>query len=394
MANESPFLNIKVECPVCQTINEFEQIKVGAFNENGRDTDFCPQEILWRYPKYQAYNPLVFFTATCSNCFYTREFSNKYRDWKTDNAFRNFQLKTIKPKHLEQLSQADSVVRQLGEAINIHRYPNESAILKLHLAIFDAYQVDHPSSLDLGRFYLRIGWIFRSLNESDDPNLSLLSGLVTEIGDKFAGFEAAMSDSQKALDELAESVKAQFDADQLPAELQSEMFTYRDRYEVEMMALNDLVGQVGQQRKEFKALFNEYGSAILGSSNGDGPVSFGEYASLTDFLIRLQQNWSGIAINEHQALEQAIGHYKDAFANGRDIAAGNQQIQASYLIAELSRRIGDYDGAKQFFTSTIKTGQEYIYQNRRDQSRTVLARKILELAIEQGRANLQASKQG
>ena len=29
-----------------------------------------------------------------------------------------------------------------------------------------------------------------------------------------------------------------------------------------------------------------------------------------------------------------------------------------------------------------------------EQSRTVLARKILELAIEQGRANLKASKQG
>jgi len=37
------------------------------------------------------------------------------------------------------------------------------------------------------------------------------------------------------------------------------------------------------------------------------------------------------------------------------------------------------------FNSTIKHGQEYIYQNRKDSSRTALARKILELAIEQGR---------
>ena len=394
MASESPFLNVKVECPVCKTINEFEQIKVGAYTEDGRDTDFCPQNIGWRFPKYQAYNPLIFFTATCSNCFYTREFSNKFRDWKSDNAFRTFQLKAIKPKHLEQLSQADSVVRQLGEAIDLQRYPNESAIIKLHLAIFDAQQTDHPSSLDLGRFYLRIGWVFRSLNESDDPNLALLSGLVTEIGDKFADFETAVSDSQKALDKLSESVNAQFDAEQLPAGLQSEMFAYRDRYETEMAALNDLVGQVSRQRMGFKTLLGDYRSALLGSAAGEARTSFGEYASLTDFLVRLQQSWSGIVINEHQALEQAVRHYKEAFANGRDIAAGNQQIQASYLIAELSRRIGDYDGAKQFFTSTIKAGQEFIYQNRRDQSRTVLARKILELAIEQGRANLEASKQG
>jgi uncharacterized protein (DUF2225 family) len=134
MANESPFLIFKVECPVCKTINEFEQIKVGAYVEGGRDTDFCPQDVQWRFPKFQAYNPLVFFTAMCSNCFFTREFTTKYREWKSDTAFRTYQLKTLKARHLEQLSVADSIIRKLGEAIDISRYPNESAILKMHLA--------------------------------------------------------------------------------------------------------------------------------------------------------------------------------------------------------------------------------------------------------------------
>jgi len=344
MSSESPFLIFKVECPVCKTINEFEQIKVGAYTEGGRDTDFCPLAIEWRYPKYQAYNPLVFFTATCSNCYYTRELSNKYREWKSDNAFRTFQIKNIKARHLEQLSVADSVVRQLGEAIDIHRLPNESAILKMHLAIFDAQLTDHPSNLDLGRFYLRIGWVFRNLNECEDPNLALLSG------------------------------------------------SFRDRYDGEIAALGEPIGSMDRKQQGFKTLLDEYRSTLLGRASGEGRSAFGEHGSLTDFLLKLQQGWNGIVVGEHQALEQAIRYYKEAFGNGRDIAAGNQQIQASYLIAELSRRIGDYDGAKQFFTSTIKAGQEFIYQNRRDQSRTVLARKILELAIEQGRANLKASK--
>jgi len=125
---------------------------------------------------------------------------------------------------------------------------------------------------------------------------------------------------------------------------------------------------------------------------GDGQAKFGQYRSFTEFLLKVRKLWSGVVTNEREALEQAIRYYKEAFTSGRDIAAGNQQIQASYLIAELSRRIGDFDGAKQYFTSTIKAGQEFIYQNRRDQSRTQLARKILELAIEQGRANLAAAK--
>ena len=77
-----------------------------------------------------------------------------------------------------------------------------------------------------------------------------------------------------------------------------------------------------------------------------------------------------------------------AFKDGRDIAQGNQQIQASYLIAELSRRIGDYEQAKEYFNTTIRSGQELVYRHKGDRSRTALARKILELAIEQGRESM------
>ena len=392
MANESPFLIFKVECPVCKTINEFEQIKVGAYVEGGRDTDFCPRDVQWRSPKYQAYNPLVFFTATCSNCFFTREFTNKYREWKTDTAFRTYQLKTLKTRHLEQLSVADSIVRKLGEAIDTTRYPNESAILKMHLAIFDALQVEHPSYLDVGRFYLRIAWVFRTLDCGGDPNLAVLNGLVRDIESKAARFESAIAETQQSLDGLAESVKAHFSVSNLTAELQSQMLAYRDRHDQHLTDLNQQISRTRDLHAAFKTMLNEYRDTLLGVRSSQGQPTFGEHASVSDFLLKLQPHWSGIVADEREAIEQSINYYKQAFAGGREIDAGNQQIQASYLIAELSRRIGDYDGAKQYFTSTIKAGQEFIYQNRHDQSRTQLARKILELAIEQGRANLQAAK--
>ena len=111
MAKDSPFLLFKVECPICKTLNEFEMVRVGAYTEEGRDTDFCPLNVNWRFPKYQAYNPLVFFTATCSNCYYTRELTNSFKDWKNDNTFRTYRLKAVKDKHLEQLSTAGSVIK-------------------------------------------------------------------------------------------------------------------------------------------------------------------------------------------------------------------------------------------------------------------------------------------
>ena len=152
-------------------MNEFELIRVGAYAEEGRDTDFCPMNVKWRFPRYQGYNPLVFFTATCSNCFYSRELTNDYKDWKNDSNFRTYRLKSVKERHLEQLSTADSVIKTLGAKIDLNRYPNESAILKLLLAITDEQMYDRHSRLDIGRFYLRIAWLFRDLEKGENPSL-------------------------------------------------------------------------------------------------------------------------------------------------------------------------------------------------------------------------------
>jgi uncharacterized protein (DUF2225 family) len=391
MASESPFLMSKVECPICKTINEFEQIKVGAYSEESRDSDFCPRDIRWRYPKYQMFNPLTFFTATCSNCFYTREFNNKYREWKNDNAYRTYRLKAVKPKHLEQLSMADSAVKRLGEAIDIQKYPNESAIIKLHLATLDEQLADHVNALDLGRFYLRIAWVFRYMDTSDDPNKLLLTSLLRELDTRYHALGDAVAAAQESFEAFRSSVGAQFESNQLSADVQSLMYAYRDRFNEQSSGMETDLDTTHNRLQQLTGLIHEYRLAVLGSDTGEGAKAFKSYTSFSDFL-RTLTGWNGIVANEREALEKAVQYYREAYANGRDIAPGTQQIQASYLIAELSRRIGEYDQARQFFTTTIKSGQEFIYENRRDQSRTALARKILELAIEQGRVNMAAAK--
>ena len=390
MANDSPFILTKVECPICKTVNEFEVIKVGSYTEEGRDSDFCPQNIRWRSPRYQAYNPLLYFTAACSNCYYTRELTNQFKDWKNDNNFRTYRLKSIKQKHLEQFSDPDSIMNQMGRMQDNNRHPNETAILKLHMAIFDELLAEHPGDLDLGRFYLRIGWVFRSMDKFEDPHRSLLYGLVHDLESKCNSIRGALDDVNSAIDAFTAELQSHFEAKQVPAEIKSDMLSYRERFEQEVESLRGSLGNINLNT--LKELLDEYRVSILGGENEDDASNFGHESSYQAFLQSMKQKWDGVVTNEMEALEKAVYYYKRAFASGRDILPGNQQIQASYLIAELSRRIGDYDEAKQYFTSTIKTGQEFIYQNRNNQSRTVLARKILELAIEQGRANLKASK--
>src|SRR3990170_5366793 len=96
--DESPFYISRVECPVCKTVNDFETIKMGAYNESGRDSDFCPTGREWRNQKYQAVNPLLYFMVACSSCFYAREFNRNFREWKDDTAFRTYRQKIVRQR--------------------------------------------------------------------------------------------------------------------------------------------------------------------------------------------------------------------------------------------------------------------------------------------------------
>ena len=391
MPNDSPFFLTKIECPICKTVNEFETVKVGSYIENGRDTDFCPKEIMWRFPKYEGWNPLVFFTATCSNCFYTREFNSSFKEWKSDNTFRTYRLKQIKEQHLDQLAQADSVVKQIGQTLNVQRYPNESAILKLLLCVFDEQLFDTHSKLDLGRFYLRIGWLFRNLDNGDTSSMRQLKSVLLDVDAKLRQMRQSIENSRESGDDFARHLEAHFETKEVPVELESRMLPYREQFTGRLNEIDTAFRNVEEKMDVMHNLMTEYKNEVIGSTGSSGAV-FGQYPSFSDFLIHVKEKWDGVVIDETEAIKAAIHNYKQAFGSGRDISPGNQEIQASYLIAELSRRVGDFDSAREYFNSTIKNGQEFIYQNRTDRSRTALARKILELAVEQGRSNLAQSK--
>ncbi|UCD62822.1 MAG: DUF2225 domain-containing protein [Candidatus Zixiibacteriota bacterium] len=392
MSSESPFFLSKIECPICKTVNEFETVRVGAYYEDGRDTDFCPTSIRWRYPRYDGYNPLVFFTATCGNCYYTREFTKSFKEWKSDNNFRTYRLKSVKEKHLDQLAVADSIVKKMGESIDVSRHPNESAIIKLNLAIFDELLCEHPSDLDLGRFYLRLAWIFRDQEKGENPGLRFLRGLMLEVDNRFQTFRERFESARQELAAFARHLSSHFESNELSSEVKARMGPFKDKLMEQVQSLAGEADGSSQRLQTLVELMEEYKAVAMGDEVGGEAAAYGQWSSFGEFLMSLKRGWEGIVTNEREALEKAIHYYKRAFSSGRDISPGNQQIQASYLIAELSRRIGEHDDARQYFNSTIKHGQEFIYQNRKDPSRTALARKILELAIEQGRANMEALK--
>lgn len=169
---QDPFFYTQLECPVCKTLNECTNIKMGSYSESGRDTDFCPTGFVWQNPAFQKYDPLLFFMTTCRKCFYTREFNTEYKNWQNDSTFKMYRLKNIQEKHLNEYMKEAGIVKLLGEHIDQNKYPFESAVIKFLLGIFDEKLLERPSNLDLGRYFLRIGWLFRSQgNQTDDEDI-------------------------------------------------------------------------------------------------------------------------------------------------------------------------------------------------------------------------------
>lgn len=378
---DTPFFITKVECPLCGTPNEFETIRVGAYVESGRDTDFCPLGVSWRFDTYRGYNPLVFFVATCSKCYYSRELNDAFKGWKTDNTFKTYRLKRIKTLHLEELALNDSLMKRLGLSIDLKNAPNESAIAKLLLAIRDEMLNERPANLDLGRFYIRIAWVMRQM-ETDNPlQLSGGGGSFSEIDPIYQkwseGFDRWTGYREELFTALNRSLAG---SDQSDGSGQGKILSSYAETKEQLLAHEEkcrlLLEELGKSINSHRAISGE------SASDGAG-APFGDHGSLHEFLTNLKREWPEVPLNEREAMEFAVESYQKALQSGKEVSAGKLQIQVCYLIGELSRRIGDYDKAREFFNSVMKVGQAYVRQHQGDKSRTALPQKILDLAVEQ-----------
>ncbi len=387
---DSPIFMSKLECPVCGETHEVETIKVGAFREEGRDTDFCPKKRKWNNPDFQKYNPLLFFMAACPNCFFTKEFTTKYKDWKNDTVFKNYKLKTLREKHLLELKEDSGVIKTLGLRLDSARYPFQTAVNKMLLGIYDELFNLQCSNLDVGRYYLRIAWLFRENSDSDKSGEGQLASHAMRMEDlihRVSGYYEQMKEQYSGLSNASVNF------------LKDPLFPEGERKAQLTACYSESLSDMETALEKFKsAVVNLKGSIATSNeimsenSSSTAPLDqqFYQWNSFRDYLRELKQTWPGVPATELEALSFAADYYKAAYEEGKEISAGNQAIQAVYLIAELSRRVAKYKEAKGYFNTSIKLAQEYIHANKGDKSRTALARKVLELALEQGKLNLKA----
>lgn len=371
---ESPFFHTKVQCPICDSENAFDTIRVGAFVESGRDSDFRPKGISWRFNKYNGYDPLVYFVATCPNCYYSREFNDTFKNWKSDSTFKTYRLKRIKELHNQERGSEKSIVATLGKSIDLESSPNESAIAKLLLAIYDEKLNERPSNMDIGRLYLRIAWLFRSFTDEDGESTAGenaaqgIGDVDRAFRDWSEGYHSWLDQRTRLFEKIGENGSAQL--------CQVELEELRAHEESIRTLINNLAGKL---------------NAVAAQPRPSGRP-YGGHANVYDFLEHLRTIWKDVPVSEQQALECSIEAYRQALEVGKEVAAGSQQVQVLYLIGELQRRIGEYDKAREYFNGALKAGQEFVRKYQTDSSRTALAKRILELAMEQAQLAKEQSK--
>lgn len=391
MTHDSPLFLQKVECPICKAINEYETIKVGAYEEGGRDSDFRPTGIKWKNPKYQKFNPILFFMASCSNCFFTREFTGKFKDWKNDSAFRNFKLKTLKEKHSQRFAEDNGIVKMLGETLDYQEYPLQTAINKLLLGVFDELLLERPAKMDVARYFLRIAWLFREAADGgtcqQDVSMGFLSDLESEVGH----LDTALQNIDVRAGNLGSAVNShlsntKFGSDNIADELQK-------GYGLALGFLAGTKERLESAIKQFRDSIAISRDAMVATEVDDlFSLPFGRHSSYREYLLSAREQWDLVPVSEHDALNQSFQFYKSSYETGHEVSAGNQQIQVEYLMGDLCRRMGHLDDARTYFNSAIRSAQEFIYQHKGDKGRTALASKIREMALTQGKLSIKETQ--
>lgn len=380
--NHEPFFKIKLECPVCRQINNFEVVKQGEYTESGRDTDFAPVGRIWKNPAYQKYHPLLFFTATCKKCYYTRELDSSYKEWQKDSNFKSYRLPSQKKKHLAEFKSDDSIIRLLGDQINNDSHPFEAAIIKLLLAIYDDNLHDRCSSLDIARYFIRIGWVYRD-HDHDDVGQSAAQLMLNKIQIEIDRLKNDAGKFKSNISPLHQLISQDFDSVVGSSARNATSSKLKSTMENIPQVWSSLLDNVEQLQTEFDEVKKEMHQP---HSDSPEPLGFGEYPAFCDFLYKVKERWNEIPINETEALALALKYYIKAYQDSREIKAGLQQLQAAYLIAELSRRVGDLSQAAEYFKISSKLAQELMMKNRNDKSIFSNARKIYEMVLEQGRS--------
>ncbi|MCI0530635.1 MAG: DUF2225 domain-containing protein [candidate division Zixibacteria bacterium] len=369
----SPIETILVDCPSCNASFLGKKINPEAYRVLETDTDFFPQKSSWLSAGQNQYNPLHYLMQTCPACFFTLEINHlPVRNPLADEGDTHPHKNQIE-RHKAEFTKPGSVVDKLAHNFRISADPFTQAIFKYLLGIYDEKLKDQYSNYCLGRYYLRLGWLFRDkddvrYNSSYFPWADLESRL-SQLSNKHKNYLSQISQLKELLEKHFLSVDVQPGSEDKGApENYREVFEMLDR-------------ELDPAEKELKQLWELLNGKLV-STTPFGREHFTQKMDLASRLVDLKTVWVGTPLNETEALKFALSYYEDFFKGIPVDHIQGPRIQTAYLIGELYRRVGEYPQSQKYFTLAIGLAQRKIEQEK-ESYRSAFAQKIMELAHQQ-----------
>lgn len=187
MAKETPFVPVKVKCPLCTTESTQRYLKSRMFQPEVVEEDSHVAIYKWENPEFAPIRPNFYHIWHCPAC----HFCDEKETFRGEDKSSAGKLELIKEKLLIHSRMPNSLIARLGEAIDFSQdaYGVNSVIVAHLLAIHEQelLSVNMRQYSKLARFYLRTGWLFREKSTLglEDPHIPPGYGSFTDFLESF-----------------------------------------------------------------------------------------------------------------------------------------------------------------------------------------------------------------
>jgi uncharacterized protein (DUF2225 family) len=161
----NPFQEQYVTCPVCEKLGVHQLFKPRLYVEKNRDVDLRPQTYQWTVRGFEQYFPPLFYMWQCKKCF----FASSHHHFKNPVEDGDVSLKRFREALIEATAQragVKKVTKLLSAGIDDIERDFVQAFKLLYLGIFQLElvpEIVQKDCLNLGRYYSRLGWLFKDL---------------------------------------------------------------------------------------------------------------------------------------------------------------------------------------------------------------------------------------
>ncbi len=192
----SPFIEVKVKCPVCETVSPQFYVKSKLYQPVEIEKDHHVVTYNWNEEGLSDIRPENFFIWHCPHCHFADE--NEVFRGKINKLWKG-KLELMSHKIIKAAKDPENFLVRIGKEIDYSELPisNETAILNHILGCYIQEGFLSPNNrmpIKLAKFYLRLAWLYREREN--------LEKKIENIPDGYMSLEGFLTDQKKFWENL------------------------------------------------------------------------------------------------------------------------------------------------------------------------------------------------